>query len=63
MISSKLKESYLKEILLIRKFNPSLNGQMNSELFTVIIRNTQQESHKTRNIQKNLKPSNITDKK
>ena len=44
----------LKEMLLIRKYNPSLNRQMNSELFTLIIRNTQQESHITRDIQKNI---------
>ena len=53
----------LKEMLQIRKYNPCLKRQMNSELFTLIIRNTQQESHITRDIQKYLKPKNITDKK
>ena len=46
----------LKEMLWIRKFNPSLNRQMNSELFTLIIRNTQKENYITRDIQKHLKP-------
>ena len=46
----------LKEMLWIRKFNPSLNRQMNSELFTLIIRNTQKENYITRDIQKYLKP-------
>ena len=53
----------LKEMLLIRKHNPSLNRQMNSELFTLIIRNTQQDNYITRDIQKYLKPKkNPTDK-
>jgi len=52
----------LKEMLLIRKLNPSLNRQMNSELFTLIIRNTEQSSNITRDIQKYLKPKNKTDK-
>jgi ABC-type transport system involved in cytochrome bd biosynthesis fused ATPase/permease subunit len=32
-----------KEMLYIRKLNPSLNRQMNSELFTLIIRNLKQK--------------------
>ena len=51
----------LKEMLLIRKYNPSLNRQMNSELFTLIIRNTQQDSHITRDIQKYLNQNNTKD--
>ena len=46
----------LKEMLYIRKLKPTLNKQMNSELFTLIIRNTQQENSITRDIQKYLKP-------
>ena len=36
---------------------------MNSDLFTLNIRNTQQYSHITRDIQKYLKRNNIKDKK
>ena len=43
-----------KEMLYIRKFNPSLNRQMNSELFTLIIRNLKQENSITKDIQKYL---------
>ena len=57
---SKLQQ---KEMLLIRKHNPSLNRKMNSKLFTLYIRNIQQESHITRDIQKYLKPKNKTNKK
>ena len=53
----------IKKLLLIRKFNASLNRQMNSELFTLIIRNTQQDSHITRDIQKYLNQNNTKDKK
>ena len=35
----------LKEMLPIRKYNPSVKRQMNSEIFTLIIRITQQESN------------------
>jgi hypothetical protein len=43
-----------KEMLYIRKLNPSLNRQMNSELFTLIIRNLKQENSITKDIQKYL---------
>jgi hypothetical protein len=43
-----------KEMLYIRKLNPSLNRQMNSELFTLIIRNLKTENSITKDIQKNL---------
>ena len=36
---------------------------MNSELFTLIIRNTQQDSHITRDIQKYLNQNNTKNKK
>ena len=53
--SNELKLQY-KEMLFIRKLNPSLNKQTNSELFTLIIRNVQQETSITRDFQKYLKP-------
>ena len=34
-----IKKLELKEMLYIRKFNPTLNKQLESELFTLIIRN------------------------
>ena len=43
-----------KEMLYIRKLYPSLNRQMNSELFTLIIRNLKQENSITKDIQKYL---------
>ena len=55
--SNDLKLS-LKEMLYIRKLKPSLNKQLESELFTLIIRNTRQENSITRDIQKYLKPKN-----
>ncbi len=42
-----------KEMLYIRKYNPSLNAQKESQLFTLIIRNTKQED-------KRKKQSSIT---
>ena len=44
---SSLKLSY-KEMLYIRKLKPSLNKQLESELFTLIIRNVQLENSITR---------------
>jgi hypothetical protein len=44
----------LKEMLYIRKFNPSLNRQMNSDLFTLVIRNIQQNNSIMKDIQKYL---------
>jgi hypothetical protein len=44
----------LKEMLYIRKFNPSLNRQMNSDLFTLVIRNIQQNNSIMKGIQKYL---------
>ena len=41
-----------KEMLYIRKYNPSLNVQKDSQLFTLIIRNTKQEDSITRDFQK-----------
>ena len=44
------------EMLFIRKLNRSLNKQTNSELFTLIIRNFQQDNSKTRDFHKFFKP-------
>ena len=52
--SNDLKLQY-KEMLYIRKLNPSLNRQMNSELFSLIIRNVKQDDSITKDIQKYLK--------
>ena len=52
--SNQLKLSY-KEMLYIRKYQPTLNVQKESELFTLIISNVQLESSITRDIQKYLK--------
>ena len=54
-----LKLAY-KEMLYIRKLKPALNVQ--EDLFTLIIRNTQQENSITRDIQKYLKPKTSTSK-
>ena len=43
-----------KEILYIRKLNPTLNRQMNSDLFTFVIRNSKNDSDFTSDIQKYL---------
>ena len=43
-----------KEMLYIRKLKPQLNKQIESELFTLIIRNVQLENSITRDFQKNL---------
>ena len=53
--SNELKLQY-KEMLFIRKLNPTLNKQTNSELFTLIIRNVQQKPSITRDFQNYLKP-------
>ena len=53
--SNDLKFQY-KVMLYIRKLNPSLNKQTNSELFTLIIRNIQQENSITRDFQIYLRP-------
>ena len=37
--ANSIKKLELKEMLYIRKFNPTLNKQLESELFTLIIRN------------------------
>jgi len=50
-------------MLYIRKLNPSLNRQMNSELFSFVIRNAKKDSDITRDIQKYLKPKNAINKK
>ena len=60
--SSDLKLQY-KEMLYIRKLNPSLNRQMNSELFSFVIRNAKKDSDITRDIQKYLKPKNAINNK
>ena len=52
--SNDLKLQY-KEMLYIRKLNPSFNRQMNSELFSLIIRNVKQDDSITKDIQKYLK--------
>jgi hypothetical protein len=54
---SELKLQY-KEMLYIRKLAPSLNTQLNSELFTLIIRNVQLDNSITKDIQKYLKNNN-----
>jgi hypothetical protein len=41
-------------MLYIKKFNPSLNRQMNSDLFTLVIRNIQQNNSIMKDIQKYL---------
>ena len=52
--NTELKLQY-KEMLYIRKLAPTLNKQLNSELFTLIIRNVQLENSITRDIQKYVK--------
>ena len=52
-----------KEMLFIRKLNPLLNKQTNSELFTLIIRNIQQENSITPDFQKYLRPKLINQKR
>ena len=59
--SNALKLQY-KEMLYIRKLNPSLNRQMNSELFSFVIRNAIKDSDITKDIQKYLK-SNKNEKR
>ena len=51
--SNQLKLQY-KEMLYIRKMNPSINRQMNSSLFSLIIRNEKEKSSFTKDIQKYL---------
>ena len=51
--SNALKLQY-KEMLYIRKLNPTLNRQMNSDLFTFVIRNSKNDSDFTSDIQKYL---------
>ena len=60
--SNDLKLQY-KEMLYIRKLNPSLNKQTNSELFTLIIRNIQQENSITRDFQNTSDPKLINQKR
>ena len=52
-----LKKLEYKEMLYIRKLKPTLNKQIESELFTLIIRNVQLENSVTRDVQKHLKTS------
>ena len=59
---TELKLQY-KEMLYIRKFQPTLNKQLNSELFTLIIRNVQLENSITRDIQKYVKNKKTITKK
>ena len=51
-----------KEMLYIRKLNPTLNRQMNSELFTFVIRNSKKDSDFTNDIQKYLNKNKNTKK-
>ena len=51
-----------KEMLYIRKLNPTLNRQMNSELFTFVIRNSKKDSDFTTDIQKYLNKNKNTRK-
>ena len=55
-----LRKLEYKEMLYIRKLKPTLNKQIESELFTLIIRNVQLESSITRDFQKNLKKTKTT---
>ena len=50
-----IKKLELKEMLYIRKLKPTLNKQLESELFTLIIRNIKLETSITRDTQKYLK--------
>ena len=59
--SSDRKLQY-KEMLYIRKLNPTLNCQMNSELFTFVIRNSKKDSDFTNDIQKYLNKNKNTRK-
>ena len=52
--SDTTKKFELKEMLYIRKFKPTLNKQLESELFTLIIRNVKLEISLTRDSQKYL---------
>ena len=49
-----IKKLELKEMLYIRKLKPTLNKQLESELFTLIIRNVKLETSITRDAQKYL---------
>ena len=49
-----LKKLEYKEMLYIRKLKPTLNKQVESELFTLIIRNVQLDNSITRDAQKYL---------
>ena len=53
-----LRKLEYKEMLYIRKLKPQLNKQIESELFTLIIRNVQLENSITRDFQKNLNKNN-----
>ena len=59
-----IRKLELKEMLYIRKMKPTLNKQMESELFTLIIRNVKLETSITRDTQKclNKKPYKQTSK-
>jgi hypothetical protein len=50
-----LRKLELKEMLYIRKLKPTLNKQLESELFTLIIRNVKLDTSITRDAQKYLK--------
>ena len=56
-----LKLQY-KEMLYIRKLNPSINRQMDSELFSFVIRNAIKDCDKTKDIQTYLKKTLRKDK-
>ena len=59
-----IRKLELKEMLYIRKMKPTLNKQMESELFTLIIRNVKLETSITRDTPKylNKKPYKQTSK-
>ena len=50
-----IRKLELKEMLYIRKLKPTLNKQLESELFTLIIRNVKLDNSITRDTQKCLK--------
>ena len=60
-LANDLKLQY-KEMLYIRKLNPTLNRQMNSELFTFVIRNSKKDSDFTSDNQKYLNKNKNTRK-
>ena len=57
--SNDLKLCY-KEMLYIRKLKPKLNTQVDSELFTLVMRNAKLETANERDIEKHIKKAKQT---